>query len=225
MKQQYELVAEKRRDAGKGASRRLRRAGKVPAILYGAGQAPVSIQLEHAPLALAAQHEGFYSHILTLKLNGGVERVVLRDMQRHPFRPIIMHLDLQRVSEDELLTMRVPVHFLNEDKCVGVKLGGGLISRLMTEIEIVCLPKDLPEFIEVDVAGLALGHSIHINEVKVPEGVKIASLLHGGDPSQPVVAVHAPRAVEEEVPAAVAAEGVVAEAAPEAAAPEAESES
>jgi large subunit ribosomal protein L25 len=191
--EKFEISAERRLDKGKGASRRLRRSGKVPAIVYGAGGEPTPIQLGHTDMLLHTAHEAFYSHILTLKVDGAAERVVLKDMQRHVYKPFIMHMDFQRVSETETLTMRVPLHFVNEDRCVGVKTGGGVISHLMSDLEIVCLPKDLPEYIEVDIENLEVGHSIHLAELALPPGVHVASVLHGGDANLAVVSVHLPR--------------------------------
>jgi large subunit ribosomal protein L25 len=167
----FQIEAESRNDRGKGASRRLRRAGKIPAIVYGAGGEPNAIQLGHTDMLLHTAHEAFYSHILTLKVDGRSERVVLKDMQRHVYKPFIMHMDFLRVSEREALTMRVPLHFINEDRCVGVKTGGGIVSHLMSDLEIVCLPKDLPEYIEVDIEQLQIGESIHLSELALPPGV------------------------------------------------------
>ena len=195
--EQFESIAEARVDKGKGASRRLRRDGKVPAIVYGGDAAPENIQLAHNELLHQSENEAFYSHILTLDVAGAKQPVVLKDMQRHPYKAQIMHVDLLRVDEKEALTMRVPLHFLNEEKCVGVKMGGGEIRHVMNDIEIVCLPKDLPEYIEVDVAELNIGDTVHIGELKVPGGVEVAALMHGGDPQQPVVSVEAARISEE----------------------------
>ncbi|MGR8920487.1 MAG: 50S ribosomal protein L25/general stress protein Ctc [Gammaproteobacteria bacterium] len=203
----FEIEAESRHDRGKGASRRLRRAGKVPAIVYGAHKDPVAIQLGHNDVLQHAEHEAFYSHILDLKIDGTAEKVVIKDMQRHPFKPFIQHMDFQRVDESEALTMRVPLHFLNEGTCVGVKQHGGVISHLMSDLEITCLPKDLPEYIEVDVAELDVGDAIHLGQLTMPEGVQITSLIQGGEDSLPVVQVIVPRAVVEEE-----AEGEAAEA-------------
>lgn len=220
----FEIAAETRNDRGKGASRRLRRDGKIPGILYGAGNDPVAIQLGHNDVLLHTDHEAFYSHILTLKLDGTPERVVLKDMQRHAYKRGVLHMDFQRVSETETLTMRVPVHFLNEDACVGVKAGGGVISHLMSDLEVVCLPKDLPEYIEVDVKDVELGSSIHVSELTVPEGVSLVLMQSGGGDMQ-VVSVHLPRmeiedVEEDEAAAAAAAEGELAEGEGEAPAPE-----
>lgn len=193
----FAIVAALRDDKGKGASRRLRRTGYVPGILYGADKDPVSIQLEHNDVMKHTELEAFYSHILTLKLPGGSERVVLKDMQRHPYKAQVMHMDFLRVRENEMLTMRVPLHFINEEKCVGVKDHGGVVSHLMTELEILCLPRNLPEYIEVDILALDVGDSLHLSDLKVPEGVEIAALASGGDPAQPVVSVQVPRVAAE----------------------------
>ena len=195
----YEIEAETRVDRGKGASRRLRRDDKIPAILYGAGTEPVAIQIGHNDMLLSTENEAFYSSILTLKLDGSAEKVVLKDMQRHAYKPRILHVDLQRVDEAERLTMRVPIHFINEERCVGVKEGGGLISHLLTELEVTCLPKDLPEFIEIDVQALELGHSVHLSDVITPAGVTITALMHGGDGTRPVVAVQVPKMAIEDL--------------------------
>jgi large subunit ribosomal protein L25 len=211
---QFEIHATARERQGKGASRRLRRTGYVPAILYGAGKDPVTIQLEHNDVLKHTDLEAFYSHILTLKLPSGDERVVLKDMQRHPHKAQVMHMDFLRINENEELTMRVPLHFINEETCVGVKTGGGVISHLMTELEIQCLPRDLPEYIDVDVAALDLGDAVHLSEISVPAGVEIVALIQGGDPAQPVVSVQIPRVIvePEELEGEEAVEGELAEA-------------
>src|SRR5690606_35127401 len=149
--------------------------------------------LDHALLLRQAENEAFFSHILTINMGGKSERVVLKDLQRHPYKPLIMHIDFQRINENEELTMRVPIHFLNEDKCVGVKTGGGVISHILTELEVSCLPKDLPEYIAIDLSDLNVGQTIHLGDIKLPEGVSIYALKHGGDASQPVVSCHLPR--------------------------------
>jgi large subunit ribosomal protein L25 len=213
--QLFEVNAEIRPGQGKGASRRLRRDGKVPGILYGAGKDATPIAVSHEQLRLQLEKEAFFSHILTLRLGGASERVVLKDLQRHPFRPHIVHVDFQRVAEDQELTMRVPLHFVNEDRCVGVRTGGGVISHILTEVEVSCLPRNLPEYIEVDLADINVGVTLHLSDLKLPEGVSIYALKHGGDAAQPVVSVHLPRAVvEEEAPVEAAAiEGAAAPAA------------
>ncbi|MCG5499919.1 50S ribosomal protein L25/general stress protein Ctc [Ectothiorhodospira lacustris] len=185
----FELQAEPRADQGKGASRRLRRAGKLPAIVYGAGKEPVAVTLDHNTVWLSLAHEAFYSHILTLKVNGKSERVILRDLQRHPVKQMVLHMDLQRVTEDQALKVHVPLHFINEESCVGVKTGGGMLSHQAVEVEVECLPKDLPEFIEVDVADLNVGDSLHLSQIRLPEGVSIVALAQGPDHDLSVVSV------------------------------------
>ena len=192
------LVAESRGDMGKGASRRLRKSEMVPAIVYGAKKAALSIQLKHSDVLKSSSQESFYSQILDLSIDGKVERVVLKDMQRHPYKPFVMHMDFQRVDESAALTIRIPVHFLNEEDCIGVKQEGGVIARLMTEIEITCLPKDLPESIEVDVANLSVGDAVHLADLVLPDGVEITSMTSGGDGAAAIVQVAMPRMVEEE---------------------------
>ena len=147
----FTLDAESRSDLGKGASRRLRRTGRVPAIVYGAGSEPENISLEHNKVMHDLENEAFYSHVLTLNVSGNQQKVILRDLQRHPAKPIIMHMDFMRVSDDQELHIHVPLHFIGEDVCHGVKMEGGQISHQMIEVEVTCLPADIPEFIEVDV--------------------------------------------------------------------------
>ena len=195
---EFTLVAESRGDMGKGASRRLRKSEMVPAIVYGAKKAALSIQLKHSDVLKSSSQESFYSQILDLSIDGKVERVVLKDMQRHPYKPFVMHMDFQRVDESAALTIRIPVHFLNEEDCIGVKQEGGVIARLMTEIEITCLPKDLPESIEVDVANLSVGDAVHLADLVLPDGVEITSMTSGGDGAAAIVQVAIPRMVEEE---------------------------
>ena len=195
---EFTLVAESRGDMGKGASRRLRKSEMVPAIVYGAKKAALSIQLKHSDVLKSSSQESFYSQILDLSIDGKVERVVLKDMQRHPYKPFVMHMDFQRVDESAALTIRIPVHFLNEEDCIGVKQEGGVIARLMTEIEITCLPKDLPESIEVDVANLSVGDAVHLADLVLPDGVEITSMTSGGDGAAAIVQVAMPRMVEEE---------------------------
>lgn len=192
------IVATKRDDLGKGASRRLRHAEQVPGIIYGADKDPVSFQMPHNELEKLLRHEAVYSSVLDLDLDGTKEPVVLKDMQRHPHKNRIMHLDLLRVDTTHKLTLSVPLHFINEETCVGVKLKGGLLDHVLNELEVTCLAADLPEFIEVDVAELDLEEAIHLGDLKLPNGVEITSLAHGGDPMQSVVAVHKPRGAASE---------------------------
>lgn len=193
----FELDAEVRGLQGKGASRRLRRAAKIPAIVYGGDKEPLAIQVDHNDILRRTEHEAFYSHILTLNLPAGSEKVVLKDMQRHPYRPLVLHMDFQRIDENEEIEMRVPIHFVNEESCIGVKQSGGVISHMMSDIEIVCLPKHLPEFITVDLANMNVGDTVHLADLEMPAGVRAAVLVHHGDASQPVVSVHAPRVAAE----------------------------
>ena len=187
MATQHEIKATNRKDEGKGASRRLRRAAQIPAILYGAHQDPVSIQLVHNDVFLASQHEWFYSSILDLNLEGATQKVLLRDMQRHPFKPQIMHIDFQRVSENEAIRVSVPLHFLNQEKSPAGKTGGVVIMHELNEVEISCLPKDLPEFIEIDLITLKEGDILHLSDLKLPAGVEIPELRLGKEHDVAVV--------------------------------------
>jgi|SRR5690554_1420730 len=194
MSHEFHLQATSRNDLGKGASRRLRRlADDVPAVVYGAGKAAKSIAIQHKDLLKATSQEQFFSQVIALSVDGKKEQVVVKALQRHPSRPRIMHADFQRVKASEALQVRVPVHLINEDKCVGVKLGGGTIMRTMPELEVSCLPKDLPESLEVDVAELDVGESIHISQIEFPKGVSSVDLAHGADADHAVVTVQAPR--------------------------------
>jgi len=209
------LNAEARNDMGKGASRRLRRAGKVPAIMYGAGKEPTSISLEHNELAHQLENEAFFSHILTVKLDGKEESAILKDLQRHPGRPIILHVDLQRVSAKEKIRVHVPLHFINESTAPGVK-EGGLVTHSVTEVEVACLPKDLPEFIEVDLGNLELNGIFHLTQIVLPGGVELVELSHGEGHDQPVASIHMPRAAKEETTETAEAQGESGEAGAEA---------
>jgi large subunit ribosomal protein L25 len=201
----FELNAEPRHDTGKGASRRLRRAGEVPAILYGGNEQPLALTLNHNQLLRSLEHEAFYSHILNVKVGDTETRAVLRDLQRHPSRPQILHVDLLRVSATEKLRMHVPLHFLGEDIAPGVKLGGGMVMHELVEVEVECLPQNLPEYIEVDVAGLHLNDSLHLSDLNVPEGVTLVELARGADHDLAVVSIHARRGGGEEEEEAAAA--------------------
>ena len=193
-KNAFELHAEVRTDLGKGASRRLRRLDSlVPAIVYGEGKAPVNISIPHKDLAKALSNEAFFSHIITLFVGKKSEQVVIKDLQRHPAKPRLMHADFQRVSADHAITVQVPLHFINEEKCKGVKTGGGSLIKAMTELQVSCLPKDLPEFIEVDVINLGLGEAMHISDITLPKGVTSVDLTHGADADNAIVSVLAPR--------------------------------
>jgi large subunit ribosomal protein L25 len=192
------------RDAkGTGASRRLRHEGKVPGVLYGGKGDAKSIELNAKDLYMQFKHEAFHASILTLNLDGKKESVLLRDYQMHPVRNNIQHIDLQRIDENKKLSVKIPFHFLNEDVAPGVKLEGGVVSHIMVDVDISCLPKDLPTYIEVDLVNLSIGDSIHLSEIKAPEGVELTSLSEENDPI--ITSISKPKVVVEETP--VAAEG------------------
>ena len=203
------LQASVRNDLGKGASRRLRRNDAlVPAIVYGGNKEPQSISIAARELNKALENEAFYSHVIKLSVDGKKEDVLLKALQRHPAKPMVMHADFLRVVAGHEVTVHVPLHFLNEDTCVGVKKSGGVISHTMTDVEVNCLPKDLPEFIEVDMAEVDLGDIVHLSSLKLPKGVSIPALAQGADHDLPVANVHAARvAVEAEEDAPAADEG------------------
>ena len=193
MSENLTINAEARSDMGKGASRRLRRTGVVPGIIYGADKEPEMITVKHNELIHALEDEAFYSSILNVNVDGNSQQVVLKDLQRHPAKPFIMHLDLLRISQKTAIKMQVPLHFINEETAPGVK-GGGTASHNMTEVEISCLPADLPEYIEVDCSALDIGDSIHLSELSLPKGVEIPALALGEDHDSSVVTILASRA-------------------------------
>lgn len=198
----FELNAQKRTLQGSGASRRLRHANKVPAIVYGGTAAPLSIQLDHNQILLSLKKEAFHSSVLTLNIDGAMETVLLRDAQVHPYKALVLHCDFQRVDTTHAIHQKVPLHFINADIAPGVKLTGGSVSHVMGEIEVSCLPQDLPAFIEVDLKDLAAGHSIHVSQLTFPAGVK--PVVHGDDGVVAVIQVKrgAAAAEGEEAPAA-----------------------
>lgn len=204
---EFNLAAETRRDAGKGASRRLRREGKIPGIMYGGGQAPTGVAFDANTVHRSMAKEAFLSSILTISLDGKTLQAIVRDYQAHPAKRAVLHLDLQRIVSTEKLRMTIPLHFVNEADSPGVKLGGGSVSHLLTELEITCFPKDLPEFIEVDIAPLQLNDMLHIRDLKLPPGVEIPGFAANTDSDLPVVHLHVLRAAEEVV-------AVVGDAAP-----------
>ena len=194
----FELNAALRKDKGKGASRRLRRnADMIPAILYGAGKEPLPLTLAHKDIHKACQNEAFFSRIITIIADGNSQQAIVKDLQRHPAKDRIIHADFLRIQMDQAITVEVPLHFLNEDSCLGVRQGGGNVSHNMTSIEISCLPGDLPEYIEVDIEELDLGDAIHISGLKLAEGLSIPSLQQGADHDHVVVSVNAPKRAEE----------------------------
>ena len=175
----FELNAQTRTLQGSGASRRLRRASKVPGIVYGGSTAPVSIELDHNEMILALRKEAFHSSVISLKLDGVEQTVLLRDSQMHPYKPLVLHVDFQRVDTTHAIHQKVPLHFINGDICPGVKIGGGIVSPAMVEIDVSCLPQDLPAFIEVDLKDLDGGQTVHASQIVYPKGVK--PVMHGSD--------------------------------------------
>ncbi|MDH4561825.1 50S ribosomal protein L25/general stress protein Ctc [Pseudomonas sp. BN411] len=193
----FALNAEARSDLGKGASRRLRRnADLVPAVIYGGEKAPVSVSLLAKELAKLLENEAAFSHVIALNVAGATESVLIKALQRHPAKGFVLHADFQRVVAGQKLTAHVPLHFINEATSVGVKQGGGEVSHTIAEVEVSCLPKDLPEFIEVDLAKVEVGQTIHLSDLNLPKGVELVALAHGNDLA--VANIHASRVVKEE---------------------------
>ncbi|MCF6255606.1 MAG: 50S ribosomal protein L25/general stress protein Ctc [Gammaproteobacteria bacterium] len=192
MSADFNIIAESRTDVGKGASRRLRHTGKVPGIIYGSGKDPVAFTVVHDDLMHHLENEAFYSHILTVTVDGKVQKAVLKDLQRHPAKPKILHVDFLRVSDKDVINMQVPMHFINEELSVGVK-EGGLVSHLLSTIEITCKASDLPEYLQIDLTNLDVGASLHLSDIDLPKGVQITALTHGTDHDLPVVSIHAPK--------------------------------
>ncbi len=222
MADKFDLVAEYREDKGKGASRRLRHEGKVPAIIYGAGRPPRSLSFDHNKVLRQLENESFYSSVLNIKVGDKSQAAIVKDIQRHPARPIIMHIDLQRIVEDQVIKMNVPIHFVGEEEAVGVRQGGGSVSHLKTDVEVVCLPKDLPEYFEVDISELELDAMMYLSDLTVPEGVEIPELVQEPEQNHPIVSIHVIKVavIEEEVEEeAVEGEEVEGEEAPEGEAP------
>ena len=199
MQENFEISAVSRSEQGKGASRRLRREGMVPGIIYGGGKDPEMFAVKHNELIQHLDNEAFYSHILAVNIGGSQQKVVLKDLQRHPSKPFVTHIDLLRVTDADRIKMHVPLHFLNEETCVGVKTGGQ-ISHHMTDVEVICAAKDLPEFIEIDMANVEVGQIVHLQDIKMPEGVELVALSHGevGEHEFPVVSIHSRGAGGEE---------------------------
>ena len=196
---EHTIQATGRNVEGKGASRRLRRAASLPAIVYGGKSVPMPIQLDHEKIWQASQHEWFYSSILNLEIDGKTESVLLRDMQRHPFRQLILHLDFQRVDANQTLRAHVQLHLVNADVSPAGKISGVVIMHELTQVEVSCLPKDLPASIEVDISDLEVGGIVHLSEVKLPKGVEIPSLKLGKEHDVAVVVAKHGRVEEEEV--------------------------
>ena len=188
-----EVSATKRTQQGKGASRRLRGSGKVPAIIYGGEQSAAPIEMDHNDLFHKLKLEAFHASILTMSIDGNKEQVLLRDVQMHPYKQQVLHIDFQRVAKDKKIHMKVPLHFINAEVSPGVKTSGGIVSHIMTEVDISCLPADLPEFIQVDLAQLTAGHTLHLSDVALPKGVEIIALARGDNAA--VVTIVIPRSV------------------------------
>ena len=213
MAKDFDLVAEIREDAGKGASRRLRREGKVPAIIYGGGRPPRALLFDHNRVLQQLANEKFYSSVLNIKVGNKSQAAIVKDVQRHPAKPFIMHMDFQRIVEDQEIRMQVPIHLVGADVAVGVKEGGGTVSQMRNEIEIVCLPKHLPEYLELDITELELDGLMYLTDIPLPEGVSIPELAQEeGGQAQPVVSIHVikEQVIEEELEEGLeAAEGEV----------------
>ena len=204
---QFELNCSVRTDSGKGASRRLRRLDNaIPAILYGGNKDPMALTIAHDDILHATESEAFFSHIITLNIGKDKVKAVIKALQRHPAKPFIMHADFLRVDEKQAITVKVPLHFINEDKCVGVKLGSGSIRKTLNEIEISCLPSNLPEYIEVDMLEVEVGQTLHISDIALPEGVTSVALSHGEDSDLSIAQVQAPRGGGDSSDAAAAGE-------------------
>jgi large subunit ribosomal protein L25 len=220
MRISFELAAEFRDGQGKGASRRLRHSGRVPAILYGGHVEPRAISLDHQKLMTLIDNEKFYSSIINLVVNDKKQAAIVKDLQMHPARNAIVHVDMQRVLENEKIRIHIPIHFKGQAASPGVKTEGGVVSHRVADVEILCLPKDLPDFIELDLSGMHINESLHLSDLPLPEGVTIPSIAKG---NATVVSIHPPRAEEPEptaeVAAATPAEGAAAAPAEGGAAP------
>ncbi len=213
MSDKFDLIAELREDQGKGASRRLRHQGKLPAVIYGAGRPSRALVLDQNKVLHKLENESFYSSILNIKVGDKSQAAILKDLQRHPAKHMIMHMDFQRIVDDVEIKMNVPLHFMNEEDAIGVKDGGGSVSRLMNDVEVSCLPKNLPEYIEVDIAELELDAMLSLSDIKLPKGVEIPMLAQGPEHDHGIVSIHVIKAapVEEDLVAdGEAADGDVA---------------
>jgi len=199
MADKFDLIADYREDTGKGASRRLRHQGKVPAIIYGAGRPPRALTFDQNKVLHELENESFYSSILNIKVGSKSQAAIVKDIQRHPAKNFVVHLDFQRIVEDEEIRMNVPIHFLGENVSIGVKAGGS-VSHIKTDVEVVCLPKHLPEYLEIDISGLGLDEMMYLSDIKLPEGVEIPELAQEDEQSQPIVSIHVLKeiAIEEE---------------------------
>ena len=219
MSDSHTIIAELRDVQGTSASRRLRHAGKIPAVLYGAGKQPAMLTLSHNSLIHNLENESFHSSILTVEVAGKKEKAILRDVQMHAYKQLIMHVDLQRISATDKIHMSVPLHYTGGDEAPGVKIESGIVSHLITELDIICLPENLPEYLSVDVSDLHIGDSIHLSEIALPEGVESTTLSHGGDDLAVVTVVAVRGSIADEE-----ADSAEAEAAAEASAESSEAE-
>ena len=202
MAQKFDLVADIREVQGKGASRRLRRQGMVPAIIYGAGRPPRSLTFDHNKVVRELENDSFYSSILNIKVGDKAQAAVVKDIQRHPSKRQILHMDFQRIVEDEKIKMNVPIRYLNAEEAPGVREEGGTVTQLISDIEVTCLPKDLPEYFEVDIANLGMNDMLYVADIPVPEGVEIPQLAQGPEQNKPIVSIQyiKEEIIEEEVP-------------------------
>jgi large subunit ribosomal protein L25 len=229
MADKFDLVADIREDSGKGASRRLRREDKVPAIIYGAGRPPRALVFDHNKVMQQLENESFYSSVLNIKVGDKSQAAIVKDIQRHPSLPRVMHIDLQRIVEDQVIRMNVPIHFIGEEIAVGVKEGGGKVQRMRTDVEVVCLPRDLPEYLELDISALELEAMMYMSDIVLPEGVEIPELAQEVEQTQPIVSIHIIKEVviedEDEVVEGAAIEGEEGEAAGDDSAAEADESS
>jgi len=201
MAEKFDLIAEIREDSGKGASRRLRHQGKVPAIIYGAGRPPRSLTLDHNRVLHELENESFYSSVLNIKVGEKSQAAIIKDIQRHPAKHQIVHMDFQRIVEDQVIRMNVPIHLLGADDAVGVRDGGGTVSQMRNDVEVVCLPKHLPEYLELDISELELDGLMYMADIPLPEGVEIPELAQEVEQVQPIVSIHIIKEeiIEEEV--------------------------
>jgi large subunit ribosomal protein L25 len=207
MKEEFDLIADFREGQGKGASRRLRREGRVPAIIYGGGRPPRALSFDHNRVLRQLENESFYSSILNIKVGENNQPAIVKDIQRHPAKRQVLHMDFQRILADQKIRMHIPIHFVGGEMAPGVKTEGGSVSQLMSDVEISCLPKDLPEYFEVDISGLHLNDMLHLSDIKVGEGVEIVELSHGEGHDQPIVNVHVIKAAPLEDEEEAVAEG------------------
>ena len=208
MAEKFDLVAEIREDSGKGASRRLRHQNKVPAIIYGGGRPPRALAFDHNKVIHELENESFYSSVLNIKVGEKSQAAIVKDIQRHPSKFQIVHMDFQRIVEDQVIRMNVPIHFLGADVAVGVTEGGGSVSQMRNDVEVVCLPRNLPEYLELDISALELDGYMYMSDISLPEGVEIPELAQETDQVQPIVSIHVIKEeiIEEEVEEAIEGE-------------------